>query len=175
MDSGVFGSLFKKRWSIKDLMDIDETRQTKAAACIVTHTDTFHVIQKETILGKFKKFFTRDKATMNVYYVVFKFNVVSDSGSANTVYIQTQPDFNGTEFMNNKVQIYCSCKDFMYRSAWVLKQHESLYRSLETDQKLGTALVDEPKATTKTSILCKHAYAALRFLSTNYSTLMRNL
>lgn len=175
MDSGVFGSLFKKRWSIKDLMDIDESRQTKAASCIVNHIDTFHEIKKETLLGKFKKFFARDKATINIYYVVFKFSVVSDTGSVNTVYIKTQPDFNQTEFLNNKVQIYCSCKDFMYRSAWVLNQHESLYRSLDTDNKLGTALTDAPKNTTKTSILCKHSYAALRFLATNYSTLMRNL
>ena len=175
MDSGILGSLFKKRWSIKDLMDIDEARQTKAASCIVSHLDTFHEIQKETLLGKFKRFFFRDKATINIYYVVFKFNVVSDTGSVNTVYIKTQPDFNQTEYLNNKVQIYCSCKDFMYRSAWVLKQHESLYRSLETDTKLGSSLTEAPKASTKTSVLCKHSYAALRFLATNYSTLMRNL
>lgn len=175
MDSGILGSLFKRRWSIKDLTDIDETRQSKAASCIVNHIETFHEIQKETLLGKFKRFFHRDRATINIYYVVFKFSVASTSGSMNTVYIRTQPDFNNTEFLNNKVQIYCSCKDFMYRSAWVLKQHESLYRSIETDAKLGSALSDAPKSTTKTSILCKHAYAALRYLATNYSTLMRNL
>lgn len=175
MDSGVFGSLFKKRWSIKDLMDIDETRQNKAASCIVNLVDTSHILEKETILGKFKKFFARDKATMNVYYVVFKFNVVSDTGTPHTVYIKTQPDIKGTEFMNNKVQIYCDCRDFMYRSAWTLNQHESLYRSIDTDQKLGKAIVDAPKDNTKKTILCKHSYAALRYLSTNYSTLMRNL
>ena len=175
MDSGILGSLFKKRWSIKDLMDIDEARQTKAASCTVNHIETFHEIRKETLLGKFKKFFYRDRATISIYYVIFKFDVISDTGSKNTVYIKTQPDFNNTEFLNNKVQIYCSCKDFMYRSAWVLNQHESLYRSIETDSSLGSSLTEVPKKTTKTSILCKHAYAALRYLATYYSTLMRNL
>lgn len=175
MDSGFLGSLFKRSWSIRDLMNIDGTRQAKAAACSVKHVDTYHELQKETILSKFRRFFSRSRTRINIYYIVFKFNVISDSGSSHTVYIRTQPDFKGTESVNNKVQIYCDCKDFMYRSAWTLNQHNSLYRTPEIEGKLGAAISNAPKNTTKQSVLCKHSFAALNYLQMNYAMLMRNL
>ena len=175
MDNNLFGTLFKKRWSIGDLMNIDEGRQAKALQCVVNHVDTYHEIEKETILSKFRKYFSKDRTLINIYYVVFKFSVVSDSGSPHYVYIRTQPDIKGTEFTKNKVQIYCDCKDFMYRSAWSLNQHESLYKTQDIERALGPAITNAPKDTTKKTLLCKHSFAALRFLQMNYSTLMRNL
>ena len=175
MDSGVLGSLFRRRWSIADLMKVDEGRQAKAMQCIVNHVDTYHELEKENILGKFRKYFSRNKTQLPIYYVVFKFSVVSDSGTPHYVYIRTQADINGSEFTRNRVQIYCDCKDFMYRSAWTLNQHEALYTNSEIKTALGPAITNAPKDTTKKTVLCKHSFAALRYLQMNYSTLMRNL
>ena len=144
----ILSSIFKKYWTIKDLMNIDQGRQTKSLSCKVSLVKTYHELKKETILEKFKKFFTRRKDVMNVYYI---------------------------EFLNNRVQIYCSCKDFMYRSAWVLDQHNSLFRSQKTDMALGTSIQDAPKEKTKTSTLCKHSYAALMYLANNYTSIMKSL
>ena len=175
MDSGLLGSIFKRTWSISDLLKIDETRQAKALSCVVALVDTFHKVKKETLLGKFRRFFSKNRTQVTIYHVVFKFSVVSDTGSMNYVYIETQPDFNCTEFLSNKVQVYCTCKDFMYRSAWILNQHNSLYRSSNTDSLLGPAITNAPKGKAKSSVLCKHAYAAVMNLANNYSTLMRGL
>lgn len=171
----ILSSIFKKYWTIKDLMNIDQGRQTKSLSCKVSLVKTYHELKKETILERFKKFFTRRKDVMNVYYIIFKFSVLSDSGNTSTIFIRTQPDYNNIEFLNNRVQIYCSCKDFMYRSAWVLDQHNSLFRSQKTDMALGTSIQDAPKEKTKTSTLCKHSYAALMYLANNYTSIMKSL
>jgi hypothetical protein len=156
-------------------MSIDSGRQERASSCNVRLVDTYHEIQKESILEKFKRMFFRDKSIMNVHYVIFKFKVVSGSGNEHTVIIRTHPDYAGTEGLNNKVQIFCTCKDFQFRSAYVLNQHKSLFRSDATEARLGRAMTEAPKAKSSTSLLCKHAFAALSYLNNNYNYIMQSL
>ena len=166
---------FTKTWNLGDLINIDTGRQSRASSCSVVLTNTFHEITTESMLEKFKKFFLRNKEQMKVYYVIFKFTVYSDTGNSYTVYIRTNPDYNMTEYMNNRIEVYCSCPDFMYRSAFILNNHKALFRSNSTDSSLGTSIIDPPKAKTKTTTLCKHSYAAVMYLVNNYSSIMQTL
>ena len=173
--ASILSNLLTRSYSISDLMSIDSGRQERASSCNVRLVDTYHEIQKESILEKFKRMFFRDKSIMNVHYVIFKFKVVSGSGNEHTVIIRTHPDYAGTEGLNNKVQIFCTCKDFQFRSAYVLNQHKSLFRSDATEARLGRAMTEAPKAKSSTSLLCKHAFAALSYLNNNYNYIMQSL
>lgn len=173
--ASILSNLLTKSYSISDLMAIDSGRQERAAGCSVVLTDTYHEIQRESILEKFKRLFFRDKSIMNVHYVIFKFKVISGTGNEHTVIIRTHPDYSGTEGLNNRVQIFCTCKDFQFRSAYILNQHKSLFRSDATEAKLGRAMTEAPKAKSTTSLLCKHAYAALSYLNNNYNYIMQTL
>ena len=173
--ASILSSLLTKSYSISEIMAIDSGRQDRASGCSVRLVETFHEVQKESILEKFLKLFFRDKSLMYTHYVTFKFKVTSNTGNEHTVLIRTHPDYMNTEGLNNRVQIYCTCKDFQFRSAWALNHHKSLFRSDATDSRLGIALTKAPKSTTTTSLLCKHAFAALRYLNNNYTTIMKSL
>lgn len=175
MASSILGDLFKRDWTLGQLLRVDSGRADRGSGCKVVLVDTYSEIIKETVPEKFKKFFTRRKDIMNVYYVIFKFKVTSETGSTYTVLIRCQSDFEGTEYMDNKIQIYCQCADFMYRSAYVLNQHGALFRSNKTDQALGASIVDAPKEKSLKSTLCKHSYAAVTYLMRNYEDLMKNI
>lgn len=156
-------------------MKIDAIRQLKAASSSVSLVKVYHEIKKESVLDKFKKFFKRGSSLVNSYYIILKLQVVSDTGGVHTVFIRTNPNFNLTDFDKNKVQIYCSCKDFMYRSAYLLEKRGSLFRSKTTDLALGSAITEAPKAKSGTTLLCKHSYAALVWLMSNYVGIMKSL
>ena len=173
--ASILSNLLTKSYTISELMAIDQARQERAGSCQVNLVETYHEIQKESILDKFKRMFFRDKNTMNIHYVIFKFKVTSDTGNIHTVIVRTHPDYAGTEGLNNRVQIYCTCRDFQFRSAWVLNQHKSLFRSDATEAKLGRAITEAPKANHTKSLLCKHAFAVLSYLSNNYSYIMQTL
>lgn len=173
--ASILSNLLSKSYTISDLMSIDAGRQERAGNCSVSLVETYHEIQKESILDKFKRLFFRDKSSMNVHYVIFKFKVNSDTGSEHTVIIRTHPDYAGTEGLSNQVQIYCTCRDFQFRSAWILNQRKSLFRSDSVDTRLGRAITEKPKSTTTKSLLCKHAFAAINYLSNNYSYIMKSL
>lgn len=173
--ASILSNLLTKSYSISELMSIDSGRQERANACSVRLEETYHEIQKESILDKFKRMFFRDKSMMNIHYVIFKFKVISNTGNEHTVLIRTHPDYAGTEGLGNKVQIYCTCRDFQFRSAYILNQHKSLFRSDATEARLGRAITEAPKKGHSTSLLCKHAYAALNYLQSNYQFIMQSL
>lgn len=167
----VLGGLFTKQYTIGELMNIDSTRQGKASACQVNMDETFHELQRENLLDKFKAFFT--KTSVPVYYVTFKFSVTSAIGHTHVVYIRTNPDFSLKNWSNNKVQIYCDCADFKYRSAYTLEKHNSLFKTSKIQSALGQALSDAPKR--GTTLLCKHSFAALSWLMNNWSGIMKTI
>jgi hypothetical protein len=173
--ASILSNLLTKSYTISELMAIDQSRQQRAGACQVNLVETYHEIQKEGILDKFKRLFFRDKNMMNIHYVIFKFKVTSDTGNIHTVIIRTHPDYSGTEGLNNRIQIFCTCRDFQFRSAWLLNQHKSLFRSDATEARLGRAITEAPKSNSTKSLLCKHAFAALSYLSNNYSYIMQTL
>lgn len=172
--AGLLANLFTKRWTLSDLMNIDASRQQKSSGCSVFHQDTYVEIIHESIIDKFKKFFTRNKSIMNVMYVIFKFSVVSETGHSYEILIRTQYDPFSSLFMKNLVQIYCGCADFKFKSAWELNQHASLFRSDRTDLELGPAITNAPKKKSGVT-LCKHSYAAIMYLINNYNLLMKNV
>lgn len=173
----ILGNIINKiigrdQYTIGELMKIDEKRKNKAAQCKVNLVKTFHVLQKESVLDKFKQFFTGKPAILTAY-VVFKLRVISDTGSVHYVFIKADPDFTLSGYNQNKVQIYCDCADFKYRSAPTLKSRNSLFTTTkltipdESGSKTGRHVVP--------SLLCKHALAALLWLKQNYSTVMKTV
>lgn len=174
MTSILSGLLGKSTWTIADVMRVDQGRQQKAYGCQAYLQGSYIDLEKEKILDKFKRFFIRSKSIMNTLYVVFKFGVTSDTGHTYTVYIRTQYDPNGVLGFNNPVQVYCSCPDFKFKSAFSLNQHRSLFRNSRLDLDLGPATSNAPKRPPKT-VLCKHAYAAMTELTSRYTSYMGNV
>lgn len=172
--SGILSNLFQKKWSLSDIMNVDAGRQQRSGGCSVIPQETFVELETESIIDKFKRFFTRNKATMNVLYVIFKFQVVSETGNGHEVIIRTQYDPDTSLHTRNLVQIYCDCADFKFKSAWQLGQHSALFRSDRTELKLGPAITNSPKRKSTTT-LCKHSYAAVMYLINNYGSLMRSV
>ena len=99
----------------------------------------------------------------------------SGSGSKRTVIVRVNPDFNLQDWESNKVKIYCDCPDFKYRSAYILNQHNSLFLNDRTKLELGSAISDAPKGKAGTTLLCKHAFAALNWLVSNYVNVMKTI
>lgn len=170
----IVGSLLGSQYTMGELMNIDAGRQERAAGCSVSFLGTFHEIRRESLLEKFRSIFL-GKPIITTYYVIFKFKVTSGSGKNYTVIIRTNPDFDLMNWTNNKVQIYCDCPDFKYRSAYILNQRKSLFLNDKVKIGLGEAITEAPKAKTRTSLLCKHSFAALQWLISNYSSIMRTI
>lgn len=167
-------ALFSRPFTIGDLMNIDSGRQSRASGCVVKLEKIYHEVKEESILDRFKaRFFGRSVAKR--YYVILKFSVTSEKGSVHSVFIRISPDFNLTNWKTNKVRIYCDCADFKYRSAFLLGQHDSLFLTDKIRMTLGPAVENKPKEKTATSLLCKHAYAALNYLVLNYSSIMKTI
>lgn len=170
--SGLFGS--PSAWTLSDITRVDQGRQQKASGCQVYLQESFLDLEKEKILDKFKKFFIRSKATMNTLYIIFKFRVISETGHSYDIFLRTQYDPQGVLGMRNIVQIYCSCPDFKFKSAWTLFRHKALFRNSRIDLDLGPATTNAPKKQPQTT-LCKHAYSAVMELVRNYNGYMRNV
>jgi hypothetical protein len=158
--------------TLGELMNIDATRQGKAGSCSVELVKIFHELKPESIPDKIKSSFG-GRSIVQIYYVVFKFSVTSDTGKKHTVYIKTTPDFDLVNWENNRAFVYCDCEDFKYRSAYTLNSNNALFENDKTKLSLGPALTTPPKRTP--SLLCKHAYAALNWFVSNYSNLMKTI
>ena len=156
--------------TLGDLMNVDASRQEKASSCKVELVKIYHEVNSESIPDNLKIIFN-GKNILNIYYVVFKFLVTSDTGKKHFVFLRTNPDFDLTNWENNIAQVYCDCEDFKYRSAYILEDRNSLFENDKTKLSLGPALTTPPKRTP--SLLCKHAYAALNWFVSNYSNLMK--
>lgn len=171
MTSILSGLIGKPAWTLSDITRVDQGRIQKSSGCQVYLQGTYMDIEREKILDKWKRFFLRSKAVMNTLYVIFKFNVVSETGHSYTIYIRTQYDPKGVLGMGNTVQIYCPCPDFKFKSAFTLSQHRALFRNSRIDLDLGPATSNAPKRKPQTT-LCKHAYSAVMDLARNYTSYM---
>ena len=166
--------LFTRRYTIGELLVVDNVRSEKANNSKVELIRTFHELKKEDLLSKLRALFG-GKSSVTAYYVIFKLKVTSDTGHSHIVFVKLNPDFDLSDWMNNKVQVYCDCADFKYRSAYKLNQHDSLFLNDSIKVALGAALTDTPKSKTITSPLCKHVVAALNWVVSNYAALMRTV
>lgn len=165
--------LFGKPYTIGELMNIDGNRQGKAGGCSVSLVETFLTMKEESILSKFKAYFTGGIAKF--YYITMKLAVSSDTGHLHYVFIQVDPDFDKGNPMGNHIKIYCDCPDFKYRSAYVLNKRNSLFDNDMSRSGLGQAINDAPTGKRGTTLLCKHAFAAVQWVMSNYSSVMTNL
>ena len=166
--------LFVRKYTIGELLVVDSNRTEKANNSTVELVKVFHELKQEDLLSKIRAFFG-GKTSVLAYYIIFKLKVKSDTGHSHIVFVKTNPDFDLTDWSSNKVQIYCDCADFKYRSAYKLNQHDSLFLNDSIKVALGAALTDTPKSKTATSPLCKHAVAALNWVVSNYSNLMKTI
>lgn len=171
--ASILSSIFGRPYTIGELMSIDATRQQKAASCNVILDGTFHELKQEGLIDKFKSKFL-NIPTINTYYLILQFKVISDTGNSHKVFIRLDPDFTLKNWSSNRVKIYCDCKDFKFRSAYTLEKRGSLFRTSKINMQLGSSLTDAPKKH-KTSLLCKHAFAALSWLMNNYSSIMQTV
>lgn len=160
--------------TIGELMNIDSVRQQKAFGCSVSLDKTFFEIKREGIIDKFKSFFL-GKPSLPICYVIFKLTVTSESGHKHTVIIRLDPDFDLRNYLSNRIQVYCDCADFMYRSAWSLNRKKALFLNDRVKLELGEAISSAPKAKARLSIICKHVFAAINWVINNYSYLMRGI
>lgn len=171
--AGLLSGLFSTKWTLNNLMNVDYGRQQKSQGCQAYVIDAWPEIKKEGIIDKFKNLFLRNRSSMTVLYIIFKFQVISETGHTYDVFIRTQYDPKSVLYMNNTVQIYCSCPDFKFHSAFTLNQHNSLFLTDRTRLNLGAAVTNSPKKKPNT-VLCKHAYAAVMNLANNYRHLMNS-
>ena len=160
--AGLLDNLFGKPYTLGELMKIDQGRQDRAAKCAVRLDNTFYTLKEETPLSKFKNLFTKN--TLKVFYV-----------NTHYVYIQIDPDFSLTDWIDNRVRIYCDCADFMYRSAYLLDKRDSLFKNDWIKGTLGQAMTEEPKGKRGVTLLCKHSFAAFQWLMANYKQIMSTL
>lgn len=152
---------FNRTLTIGDLIDIDSQRIDKSRKLKVRLDTRFNVIKQETWLDKLFRLFKR--GPKYIYYRIYKFEVKSDSGNTYTVLIKVSPGFDERKFMKNKVQVFCSCADFMYRAAYNLNKSDNLVLIKSTRESLGKALSEAPTRV-QTTPVCKHVYAAIEYL-----------
>lgn len=160
--------------TIGELMSVDGGRQYKAQFCTVNLVKVYHEIKKESLPEKIKAFFL-GKSHINTYYLIFKLQVTSDTGKTHTVFIRTEPSYNSFNVLGNRIQIYCDCSDFKFRAAYVLNKKKALFANDRIKIELGAALSVKPKAKHSTTYLCKHAYSAVQWLASNYSSVLKTL
>jgi len=168
----ILSGLLSRQYTIRELMQIDVGRQGRATNCIVKLDKVYHELKRETIADKVRSFFT-GKPIITMYYLIFKFTVLSGTGHTYTVYIRTNPDFSLKNWADSTVKIYCDCPDFKYRSAYQLNKRNSLFKTPKIVTELGPALTDAPKR--GTTLLCKHSFAALSWLMNNWTNVMKTI
>ena len=174
MIGNIIGKLLGKKLTLGELMSIDQGRISRASEVQPRLVKVYHELKKESILDKFRSIFT-GKTGLLIYYVIFKFEVKSKSGNTYEVFIKLSPDFSMTNWQNNTCEIYCGCKDFQYRSAYLLGKNDSLFLNDKIKIALGQALTVAPKEKTITTTLCKHSYACIQYIVKNYGNLMKTI
>lgn len=170
---GLLDNLFGKRYTIGELMSIDEQRTARASGCSVSLADVFFTLKEESLSAKIRQFFRSD--IIKVFYITLKLKVQSNTGNTHYVFIQLEPDFSLKNWGSNQVRIYCDCADFKYRSSYVLSKRDSLFNNDRIKTVLGQALSDAPKGKAGVTTLCKHAYAALSWVMSNYQAIMKTI
>lgn len=161
-------NIFISPFTVSDLLTIDFDRKTKSGAQIVKLTNTYNIVKKDSIIGKLLKLI--NKSEVVTYYKVFKFRVESNSGNVYTALVRISPNFDKIRFLNNKIQVYCTCPDFKYRAAYYLNRYDNLYLNKAIKSELGIALTKKPTVVTTTN-LCKHLYAVLHYMQLNINKL----
>jgi len=151
--------LINRTLTIRQLNQIDAGRIDRSKDLRVKLVNSYKILQKTSFFQKILKFLGF-KETLN-YYRLFKYAVKSNSGSTYTVFIQVSPGFK-QQFYDNKIKVFCSCADFMFRSAYNLNKSDNLFLNKATKIHLDKALEIAPTTVPGgTTHICKHVYACL--------------
>jgi hypothetical protein len=151
-----------KRLTLKQLIDIDQGRIDRSHSVEGKVVEVFNTIKEDTLLSKFLKFFGK------LYFLkVLKYEVKSDSGSKYTVLLELSPNIDYNRLLENKVKVFCSCPDFMYRASYLLSKSGDLFLNKATKKHLEVALTIVPTKLLPTPC-CKHIYACIDDLNTHY-------
>jgi len=161
-------ALFTRTLTIGDLIEIDNQRKDRSRNLKVKYETTYTIAKEMNFFGKLLNFFRRGPKTF--ISKLIRYTVVSDSGSNYTVFVRVYPGFNEKKFLSNKVEVFCSCPDFMYRAAYNLNKSDNLVKIPATIDHLGEALKVAPTVV-ETTHICKHVYAVIEHLKTHLKDL----
>jgi len=153
---------FRRKLRVKDLLDIDEGRKDRSKPLEAKFITIYTIVESGTLKGKIFKLFKRALLSR-----VIRYEVKSNSGNKYTVLIKIFPNFSINKFLSSKVQVFCSCADFMYRAAYNLNQTNNIFLNKNIEKHLGIALTEKPTRVDTTPI-CKHIYAVLNDFQRNY-------
>jgi hypothetical protein len=98
----------------------------------------------------------------------------STTGMRHKGYIRFLPDKRAKYEMGNKVQVWCSCPDFRFRSSFVLSQMGASH----TPTGIGSDAINAPPRQTNPlglPFLCKHSSACVGYMSASKKDLTRVL
>jgi len=157
-------SIFSRKLTITSLLSIDEGRIERSENLDVIYNQTYFVIRTTSIYQKILNFLG---IKVNLLYAIVKYRVASDSGRTYTVLLETNPQFNSSDFLANNIRVFCSCDDFKYRAAYTLGSTDNLYLNTPTKSHLGIALTTRPTRV-DTTPCCKHCFAAINDLNKNF-------
>lgn len=157
--------LFYRQLKIKDLLDIDKDRIKRSSGMIVKHIYTYNILQESTMLGRLLNMFK--SKPHKEFYKVFRYEVKSTSGNTYVVFIKVSPSFSSTKFMNNKIQVFCTCDDFKYRAAYNLNLYGNLFLIPATEKHLGDKPLKIAPKEVSTTPICKHIYAVMNNFKSN--------
>lgn len=147
--------------TIKKILETDKGRTDRSHQCFPSVVGIHTVIEKEIpFLKRLLMWFKRERV---YFYKVIVFKVAPTD---RTVVIQLCPNFSFSRFINQKIKIYCSCEDFLYRSAYFNAESDSLFVNASNRDKLQYAIDNHPEIDVTTS--CKHVLACVRYIYTNY-------
>lgn len=159
---------------LEDLLNIDKGRLARAADIDVELSSSTLVLTEASnkIVRWFRKLFKMPKIARFVHVFTCTNRT---NGNVNKVVLEVPPVANINELLHSKVRLYCSCGDFMFRSAYYLNKTGNLFLNSTTTARLGEAISTQP---TKVSTVksCKHIAAVAKWLraKTNFIQLKLN-
>lgn len=97
----------------------------------------------------------------------------TDSGSVYSIFLELEPKAKFSELINSKVKVFCSCNDFKFRSAYILNKENNLVLFDAIEKHLGIAIKEKPRVVNP-SKMCKHIFAVISWIKSNYNKLNLN-
>ena len=151
------------------LLKIDPERIQRSSNIKVELENSSILVEERK--GFFNRLWGRLRGKPNVVNNLLKFSCTNVSNDHKyTVYFKIQPQNNYSKLLSSKVEIFCSCNDFKYRSAYRLNKENNLFRVPAIEKYLGIALTVKPTQV-QTTPVCKHIYAVSGWLSKNLKEL----
>lgn len=155
---------------VKDILDIDEGRLSRAKDIQVTLLKTYPLYSEPS--NKIIKWLRRLFQRPYIITYAYLFQTVNvKSSSTYKVIIEIGPQNDYRRVLNSEAKIYCQCADFKFRSAWVLNHTDNLFLNKNIETELSVALDQKPTNMNNTTTSCKHIVAAFGYIKRNFKDL----